>query len=250
MQSESVKTAMAALVVLGVAGSVQAESILDPFQATQTLEVDAGSQHASGSVTGNMLGGERDTTLEWTDGTGGAVPSDILWLTNPTGEGRGIYATSFDAMGTVTMDYDGGDGDPSTLDIDGLGGIDLTHDGNSNGFGVDMLFNDQPWTMNFEVWSLDEGDGPRMASGELEIPTVVAGSGGERFTLPFADFTGDDADFTNVGAVRVRFDAPAGLDMGMEEIVTTPTPSAVSAGLAMMGMLAAYRRGRRRHEHT
>lgn len=123
--------ALALLLVLGAAGAVDAQVLVDDFSTAQGPNEDppGGPPPASSTAdTGgaDILGGERDLEMRLISGSGpvtGEVTGGAFELAVPASD-----------RGEATLTWDGNDDDATTLDPVGLGGVDLTAGGTLSGF--------------------------------------------------------------------------------------------------------------------
>jgi len=141
---------------------------------------------------------------------------------------------SVDSTVTVIWDADGGIGADNVVKTNGLGGADLT-DGNTElGFVFDLIFIDLNVTIDLTVWDMAGNND----TFNHNFPIAV-----DNYFIPFTEFVGVDP--TNVGAIRLVLNGPAGWD-AIFNIVDTRTGIPVPAPLALIGLglfgLGAVRR--------
>lgn len=207
--------------------------LIDDFSVEQLVADDAvAGVDSANSVLGGMLGGERD--MQAVNGTGSL---------GTTGVSDGVlnFSNSPTSQGTLYVDYDGGD-NSSVQDLDGLGGIDLTDGGTSDGFIFTLLFSD--FAVDYFIAVVDmDGD---QAFLTVALPTGV-NSAVDIFT-PFADFTGspNPVDFNNIGIVILEFRAQAlAADITIDNFRTGVVPEPTSVALLLAGGALLARRRRR-----
>ena len=112
---------------------IHAAIIIDTFDMNQTLISGADSSNTASGA--GILGGERDSRVQdpfylfagQDVGTTTAGTFSLVHFDNPT------YATH-------QLVWDGSDGDATSTDFTGLGGVDLTEAGANNSFEVDVSF--------------------------------------------------------------------------------------------------------------
>ena len=179
----------------GTAGTV-IDTFGDPV-VPQVASANSGTPTAFSSALVSAIGGERDLVAQ--HGTGGLnvelsanAVANTLALSSGTG-----------TSGSGTASWDGVDG-AAALDPTGLGGIDLTDGGSSEGFIINRN-GDFVGSLTITVHT----DGTSSSSITTTVPTTAA-----EIYLPYSTFTGSGggADFSNVGAVEMSISGPAGFD--------------------------------------
>ena len=193
----------AALSAFGTASAVT----IDDFSEDQAI-LFQGPVGTTGSTQAGagMVGGERDIEIE--------VTGASSFHSASVGTGLLNHAQGPSTFGTTTVTWDGVDGDETTLDATGLGGVDLTDGGIHNAIAISLFFADSNAVMDFNVYT----DGANASTLQLALP---GGANNELLILPFSDFTtllGAGADFTNVGAIEMFIDgsATAAVDVQVE----------------------------------
>lgn len=233
---------LAAALLAGVltAPASAAVLIIDDFSTDQgplTVAPPLSSTDSSSATGGGIIGSSRDLVLS-TDDPG---PSALGSFVQASG-GIIQLADNSQFQSNLLMQWDGNDNDPGTLDTLGLGGADLTFDGN-NAIEIGLAYDDLPATLEMTIYSMDGG-----------VSSVVFPSTGLILTdlaiyLPFASFTGD-ADFSNVGAIELLVSSPLnGLDIAFDYVQTGIAPVPVPAGMwlfgsALLGLTLTSRRRR------
>lgn len=210
-----------AWVAVGASGSF-AQVLVDDFAFDQgplvlTAVADIGMTTGSTAVGAGILGTERDMDLTL---VGGSAGLGVLTLV----DGGDTYNHSQDTTVTAIsrVVWDGADGDYTTIDFTGLGGLDLTAGVPvQNAFDIELVSADLGSTLIFDVWT----DAGNSSTYSLALP---GGALNQVFTIKFGDFvvsSGAGADFTNVGAIRMTVDGSAvsGLDVTVDQYETTTT---------------------------
>lgn len=221
----------AAALPLAVASPAGAVLVIDDFVTQQVLSLDVGgADSAASSVAATeAIGGERDALLDRIQGDN---PADLLVNGSGTDELLSCSSSS-NTISLWAIVWDGPDG-ASTLDPDGLGGIDLTEGGANEGFRLGVL-SDLPVTLTFEVTGSSGGE----ATAELVLP-----GGDTALTRRFLPFSAFDvpALLADAGSVSLAIEGGAGLDPQIDGI-TVPEPSgaAIAATCALLA-LATRRR--------
>ena len=145
------------------------------------------------------IGGERDIEVNMTAGNAFAV---IRVFTN----GEYNHGQEPSVTGASEIVWDGPDGDGSTLDPVGLGGVDLTAGNTQDAFNLVLSSADLNSTLELEVYT----DAGNVSAHTIALPGAVASP--ESLVIPYSVFTplaGAGADFTNVGAILFRIDGNA-----------------------------------------
>ncbi|MBX9585349.1 MAG: PEP-CTERM sorting domain-containing protein [Gemmataceae bacterium] len=185
-----------------------------PLTLTQT-GVGVMSATQGGLPPANVLGGERETTLNVTASDFGLSTSlDIL-------TGPGIQSVSNDAGNSsiVTQTYDG-------AGSAGLGGIDLTANGGSF-FLFGVISSDLGVTITINVE--DTLGNTSTMSQAIPGPGLLA--------FDFGSFLGS-ADFTSADSIQVVFNAPRDADYVVDFFGVAGVPEPASVGLALTGLAA------------
>ncbi len=184
----------------------------DPPQAASASS--AGMLLDSSSVMASeVIGQERDLTIELTSATGGvslnvnAFNLEILeFNSSTTGGGRG------------TVVWDGPDADALTLNPTGLGGVDLTDGGASDGFRLTAGVDQNGVTVTVRVHT----DATSFSEGTWAVANT-GGSAIDALYIALADFVQGGgatapADFANVGAIELQINGVIAADGQFGEI--------------------------------
>jgi uncharacterized repeat protein (TIGR01451 family) len=177
--------------------------VIDDFstnQAALALTFPPAGTSASSTVAGTMLGGERDLLISLTSGV---IAGNGLSATVSTG----FYSYSQDATiaGSGRVEWDGADGNATSLDPTGLGGVDLTAGGTQNAFLVRLLSDDLPLPLVLDVHT----DGANASTRSLALPGLIFAS--TDYVIPYSAFSvlsGAGASFNNVGALTLTVGSP------------------------------------------
>ena len=234
---------LATTAMLG-AGSAQADPIIiDDFSVNQLVGLEAlePAVFSSSQVgpDGSIIGGFRDI-----EAMGDA---DSLLETRIEATGGALNfsnATGTTGSGTIVWD---GDDDPTEVDEDGLGGIDLT--GGAwplDRILVEIISADLPGLeLEFTIYDLNNGVSSLSQTFAQAITTP------ETATFLFDNFSGN-ADFTNVGAIKLEIDGPPEIDaqfdmieVGKEVRGRVPEPLTSFWTLAGVSALAGLSRKRK-----
>jgi uncharacterized repeat protein (TIGR01451 family) len=194
------------------------EITIDEFstdQATLTLTYPADLGLTAESVVSGagILGGERDIQVEL---IGGAVGGNSV----SAGVATDYFSYGQDPTLTASglLQWDGPDGDATTLDPLGLGGIDLTSGGVQDTFVIGVFYDDTPIDLTLEVFT---------NAGNSSTYDVVLPGGiwtFEEWVIPFDAFVvnlGAGADFTNVGAITLFMTSATAPDLVIDYVRTS-----------------------------
>ena len=206
------------LILMAFAGNSNA-TIIDSFSTAQSLSLTTVGTVSSSvsSFGGDILGIERDMTLEMLSGSGMSVQADL--------GGFSILDQSQNSAttGKTTITWDGVDGS-SAIDYTGLGGIDLTEGGNNNSIIISVLFDDLPSELIVSAYT-DSGNWSKYTAS---LPGLIFSSPAI-VVMAFDDFVaqaGSGVDFTNIGAISLIVNGAlyGGTDMMLDNVETNTVP--------------------------
>ena len=129
-------------------------------------------------------------------------------------------------VGNATVQYDGADGDATTLDPTGLGGVSLSASDTNAGLLLSTQGDSPGATAEIQVYS----DATNYSTTTITIPDQTAV---EELFVPFSAFTtggGTGADFTSVGAIEMLVNGVPNLDCTVT-VLRSLQPSEVTANL-------------------
>jgi len=230
--------------------------------AAGTFDYKDGSGFSSTVNTGgtDILGGNRDigvnvltTGEEGADGASVRVSSNKLTFSADAGvTAQGIIqwdgADANTAIGTDPDNY-------LNVDIDGLGGIDITEGGVNTVFQLETFFSDLGFTFTVQIWDMTGASVTAfLASSEVDSTTPVTSFLGLNtwsscndagtISLTCLDssnlITTDGVDLTQVGAIEFvisPFGSQAAIDLKLGSITAVPEPSTIA--LLGLGLFAA-----------
>merc|ERR1712039_571675 len=140
--------------------------------------------------------------------------SAILPFSNLDFPGSWDISTPKGGNADYWLQYDGGNGSRD-VDINGLGGLDLTDGGLATGLRIFAVTDQESAFYSVGIYSPDGG----VCEGAVDIDVII--------DIDFSEFTGD-CDFTNVGAVDVLVPSVDGVDAVITQItgIGLPDPSA------------------------
>lgn len=206
------------LILIAFAGSSSA-TIIDSFSTSQALSLSTlGTVSSSvSSFGGDILGIERDMTLQMFSGSGMSVQANL--------GGFSILDQSQNSntKGKTTITWDGVDGSPA-VNYTGLGGLDLTEGGINNSITISVLFDDLPSELILSAYT-DSGNWSKYTAS---LPGLIFSSPAI-VVMAFDDFviqSGSGVDFTNIGAISLIVDGAlyGGTDMMLDNVETNTVP--------------------------
>lgn len=225
--------AAAALLAAAVSTASAAPIVIDDFTTSSMVSANAGATLvATTSPAGSVLGGERDLLVELTGGV-----SNLMVATNAFGSHTLQYAAGAGVVGRAILTYDGVDADAETVDAGGLGGLDLTADGNS-AFLLGGVFADHAASFTILVFDAADASATTWSSATVTLGPLATPS---NLHIHFADFAthgpGGAADLTNIGAIQLHlYDSGArSLDVELDSLMIVPEPAAAASLLAALG---------------
>lgn len=184
---------------------------IDGFTSTQKVQAapPLPSSEPSHRTDPGVLGGERDLYVELTAG-------DDQFSSVSLVSGGGLMRLSSDSMvtGNAKIVWDGVDGNASTVNPTGLGGMDLTQSGGNTMTGISLTSGaDHP---NAKITMRIYSDANNWSEFTTTVPESQGGAAtGEaifRFDDPPTAVSGNGADFTNVGALELTFEGVSAVD--------------------------------------
>ena len=223
--------AAAVLAGAGEARAVLIDSFNSSFEQTVTNST-IGTPAGNSADTTAAIGGERDIMLEILNN-----PSSLA-ATVSVSPATGLATWSEDAavLSRATLQYDGLDNDPFSLNATGLGGVNLRADG-STAFEF-LLTNDLDFTMAARVYT-DAGNWVEL----IKLVPGNPGGGPQTVEFKFEDFAPGEgaADFENVGAIEIVLEGIFGrTDVDIDQIATGPVGGVAAipepGSLALLGM--------------
>lgn len=217
--------------------------VVDDFTSFSMATASSGATLAAvSSVSNNVLGGERDLAVQLTGGI-----STLSVETNAFGSGTLQYAAGAGVVGRAILTYDGIDHSAFAHNAQGLGGVDLTADGNSH-FLLQGVVADHPAAFTVLVYDASDATGSTWSSATVLLDTLRTTT---NLHIPFADFNihgpGGAADFTNTGAIQLQiYDSGSkSLDVELDAFMIVPEPAAVASLLVALGCGVWMQRRRR-----
>ena len=175
--------------------------VVDQFLTSQAVEASppppsAQSNTLSFPNENEVIGAERDLFVELTSGA-----SEVRLRVNPFGL---LPVLQFDAtsgvQGRSIVTWDGADGDGSPIPSMGLGGRDLTEQGQNVGFAMNLGIDPSGSGEQVTVL-LYQGNASNVSTASAEIP-VTDGTATAFLFLPFSSFSGPVSP-TDVDAIQL-----------------------------------------------
>ncbi len=200
-----------------------------------TTSSDLGSATATQTGDpGNILGSEREVSLDFTSGTGFLTTGTLSIPAGPGPVGPNpnkvlLFDNSVSSSGTLTLTYDG-------VGNSGLGGIDFDTTWDS----VDVAFNAVQGAGNLSLMVTDAAAN----SGTMSLPVNAAGV----YSFPFADAAYAGVDLGSVDGLEFTLETSvAASDFSISQITREVVPEPSGLLLIVGGLLPLMIvRGRRR----
>ena len=187
-----------ALIIVGVA--LAAAVAIDTFDdGSQDLNANPVAHTVEGSVTDSMVGGERDTQVNWLSGSSEVRVGIDLYDNN-----RFIFSPGPGVIGTALLQWDGVD-NSIALNATGLKPKDLTDGGKNDCIVLRVLANDSPVAVTLRVYT----DDTHWSRYTIDTPGNVIDGSVVDLVIPFTSFTIGGvgvANFADVGAVEMFVD--------------------------------------------
>jgi len=234
-------SALCLILILMAFASSSSATVIDSFSTAQSLNLaTVGSISSSVSSTaGDILGIERDMTLEMFSGSAISVQADL--------GGFSILDQSQNSAttGKTTITWDGVDGSPS-IDYTGLGGVDLTNGGDNNAIIISVLFDDLPAELIISAYT----NGGNWSKYTASLPGLIFASPAT-VVMAFDDFvvqSGSGVDFTDIGAISLVVNGTlyGGTDMMIDNVETNTVPEPSTLILLGAGFIGIFLTARKK----
>ena len=169
-------------------------------------------------------------------------PTALTLSVNPFGGELLVHDSGAAVQGYSILTWDGMDGDPTSLDPTGLGGVDLSNGGMLDAFRLSYVLADLTGAVTMTVYDASDATGNTWSRATLNLPGGI-------FTpmdidIPYGDFTtigmNGPANFSNVGAISMRIanTTTGSLDVLISQVTAVPEPTA--GLLSLVGMAGAF----------
>jgi hypothetical protein len=199
--------------MLTVVGAAQ--TVIDNFQTNQTSLTLAAPGADGSTAAGSMLGAERDLRIQLTSGGPMSAGASL---------GTFHLAQASGSSSVIEISWDGADGDASTLNSSGLGGINLSA-GSQNAFLLGLHALDQSVDLTLTVYS-----GANSSVLTLPLPGGLVAP--QFISLPFNAFVGT-ANFASVGAIKLAISASSATNVVLDFLRTTDTTVSAPVGVTL-----------------
>lgn len=196
---------------------------IDTFDTTaQMVTANPTTTSANNSVSATeVIGGERDILVNHVSGAG-----EVAVKIDNFDSNLFAFVAELNVVGNATVQYDGADGDATTLDPTGLGSVSLSASDTNAGLLLSTQGDSPGATAEIRVYS----DATNYSTTTITIPDQPAV---EELFVPFSAFTvggGTGADFTSVGAIEMLVNGVANLDCTVT-VLRSLQPSEVTTNL-------------------
>lgn len=201
---------------------------IDSFNSTDqtvTASGTSGTTANSSIAAPEAVGGERDLFVELTS-TATSISIDVAATAQQLME----FSASATATGTRTITWDGADGDATSLDPVGLGGIDLTQAGANTGFLLQVGADQSDAQLRITAHT----DGSNSSTSTVTLPNT-AGPANDLLFVPLSGFTvasGTGVDFTNIGALEFEILQGTTAVDGQIDFVSMVGPTEITTNFA------------------
>ncbi len=196
--------AILAIPLLLQAQSPPIDNFDNPIAPVQSVQANAGTTPDGDATVVAVLGGERDLLATHSSG---AANIDVLVEANLNQRLEFSAGSSTDGSGDAV--WDGADGDPYTIDYTGLGGVDLTTNGDDR-IRLKDVGTDWQCEYTITIWT----DAANYCSNSQIIPQLSSGLMIDFLYSGFVDSPcSGTVDFTNVGAIRVHIGSAGSWDV-------------------------------------
>jgi hypothetical protein len=209
--------------------------MIDDFVTVQSALATAGSPVGSSTLAApEAIGGERDMHADLISGN-----TALSVTVNPFGGEILVHDSGTAVKGFSLIVWDGPDGDPTVIDPDGLGGVDLTSGGLNDSIRLSSVLADLTGTLSLTVFDAADATGNTWSRVVMNLPGGIFAP--VDIDVPLANFTvvgsNGAASFSNVGAISMEIEnvTTGSLDVQMASISAVPEPSSVL--LALLGGL-------------
>lgn len=227
--------------------------VIDDFnEGALNLQANAASPLVQGVSSGpGIVGGEREATAAYY-AAGSSALDNLNLRVDFLNQDNFSHSQDAGVAGLSIFVYDGNEGYASSIDYNGLGGVDLTA-GNADAFVFDVIFADQSVNdvLDLRIYTSETEFSDFFYSFASPITSL------QQVEFAFSSFvTGTGAlggaDFTNVNAILLAIDGrfePA-LDVRLDSLATNEQPvvpepatlSLLTLGLTCLGMVPLRRR--------
>jgi len=209
------------ILALVVVGTVLAAAVaVDTFnEGVQDLTADPTNNSSSGFATGatsNIIGGERDTQVNWQSGSG-----EVKVEIDRFGSDRFVFSQGPGVTGDALLQWDGSD---ASMTRQYALGADLTDGGTNDSFVLRLLANDLSVGITLRLYT----DASNWSYYSLNTPGSIPDGSTVDVVIPFTSFStggGTGASFNSVGAVEMAIDGTTnqGADMSLDFLQTNVT---------------------------
>jgi hypothetical protein len=183
---------------------LHAQFVVDNFDKNQAILTQSGSGSTGSTITGSMLGGERDIKVTVTSGSS---------LTVEATKGTLVYTQGAGVTGTADIVWDGTDGNFNTVTTAGISPTKNFTTGGQNAFMLGVLSNSAAASVTITVYS-----SAGTQTGTINIPAGITSP--MYYQIAQSAFTGT-GNFTAVGAVQLTINSSPGTTLVLDFLRTS-----------------------------
>jgi len=204
------------------AGIAMAASVTIDTFVVEPVDIQASSSTITATHDSNtntaILGDERDSYVEWQSGA-----SNVRLLIDFNDSDQLEFQVGSGVHGKAIVTWDGDDADSgTTLDLDGLGGIDLV-DSTNDGIVINVnSWDNRDIDITVTIYSNTNSSEAilQLRGDEIDTETPF----GLSFSDDFTTASGSGADFTDVGAIQMEIQTiDTGADVALNVTLIDPT---------------------------
>jgi hypothetical protein len=221
---------IAGLAVLAV--GAQAIVIDDFNSGPYSITANSVSPLAEAVRNGTMAGGQRDALLRWLSG-----PMSVSSVVDISAGGVSFFNSGSETAGSLTLQYDGFDGEIEDGVLNAGTGLGLDLSGDTE-FVFDFRFVDAGLGTNVTILTTVVS-----ATGTASFLSTVPNGVNITHSVAFSNFAG--VDFSNVLRIEFTFFAPPASDFTLEAIFTAGVIPGPLAAIPFLVGFASLRRRRR-----
>jgi hypothetical protein len=157
--------------------------LIDNFVTVQSALATAGSPVGSSALAApEAIGGERDIHADLVSGS-----TALSVFVNPFGGEIFVHDSGAGVKGFSLIVWDGPDGDPTSINPVGLGGVDFTSSGQNHAIRLASVLADVSGVVSLTIFDADDASGDTWSRAMFSLPGGIYSP--MDIDIPFADFT-------------------------------------------------------------